>query len=59
MNATQHLHKTRPAIGARIRVTIFNFSGREIIEGVYSEEKGRPLINGIKLHPMRTEWIAA
>lgn len=55
----QHLHKTRPSIGQSIRVFIFNFTGIETIDGTYSEEAGRPLIDGVKLHPMRTEWVAA
>lgn len=54
-----HLHQTRPAIGARIRVTIFNFTGPEVIVGTYTEQNGRPIIDGVKLHPMRTEWTAA
>lgn len=57
--ARQHLHKTRPSIGQSIRVFIFNFSGVEILDGTYSEEGGRPMIDGVKLHPMRTEWIPA
>jgi len=57
-NGTQHLHKNRPTIGQRVTVTIFNFTGREKITGTYSEDAGQPMVDGIKLHPLRTEWTA-
>ena len=54
-----HLHAIRPAIGQRIEVVIFNFAGKEVLRGTYHEEAGRPMLDGIKLHPRRTEWAAA
>jgi hypothetical protein len=53
------LHDTRPAIGQRIEVVIFNFTGKEVLRGTYHEEAGRPMLDGIKLHPRRTEWTPA
>lgn len=56
----QHLHHRRPAIGQQIRAIVFCFTGCEVLVGTYSEDsKGAPMIDGVKLHPMRTEWQAA
>lgn len=57
--ATQQLRNVRPANGQRVEVIIFNFAGKEVIRGAYGEQNGKPMIDGVKLHPMRTEWRAA
>ena len=58
MNAAlcHRMTEKRPAIGQRVRVFLYNFNGIEVVDGVYTETGGQPMIGNMKIHPLRTEW---
>lgn len=50
---------TLPKQGQLITAFVFCFTGVEKLHGVFTMVNGQPMVDTVKIHRARTEWVAA